>query len=191
MGFLSIEPGPIFRQTYSRHTSASPDKRGVWTHSGLDACCPKCRKQPSPSNTVRQSDNQEGKMIRLPRCHFPPQEIPSIVVFKAGYESVPSNENPSMSQKNPVYHNRQKTFLKDGTAVKQRSAFVDPANPSAYQIPHQRRAKRASPAVYHLYLPREGRQPVVKSTLGLSKPPKHKYPPKKEASEKFPRLLFI
>lgn len=137
---------------------------------------------------IRQS---KGKMIRLPRGHFPPQEIPSIVVFKAGYESVPSNENPSMSQKNPVYHNRQKTFLKDGTAVKQRSAFVDPANPSAYQIPHQRRAKRASPAVYHLYLPREGRQPVVKSTLGLSKPPKHKYPPKKEASEKFPRLLFI
>lgn len=66
MGFLSIEPGPIFRQTYSRHTSASPDKRGVWTHSGLDACCPKCRKQPLPSYTVRQSDNQEGKMIRLP-----------------------------------------------------------------------------------------------------------------------------
>lgn len=49
-------------------------------------------------------------MIRLPRGHFPPQEIPSIVVFKAGYESVPSNENPSMSQKNPVYHNRQKHF---------------------------------------------------------------------------------
>lgn len=109
MGFLSIEPGPIFRQTYSRHTSASPDKRGVWTHAST-ACCPKCRKQPSPSNTVRQSDNQEGKMIRLPRGHFPPQEIPSIVVFKAGYESVPSNENPSMSQNNPVYHNRAKNI---------------------------------------------------------------------------------
>lgn len=109
MGFLSIEPGPIFRQTYSRHTSASPDKRGVWTHAST-ACCPKCRKQPLPSYTVRQSDNQEGKMIRLPRGHFPPQEIPSIVVFKAGYESVPSNESPSMPQNNPVYHNRAKNI---------------------------------------------------------------------------------
>ena len=176
MGFLSIEPGPIFRQTCSRHTSASTRQK-----RGLNACVHCMLPQMPQATTTFDYPAAISRHRRFPLSSF----------SRARHESVPSNESPSMPQNNPVYHNRQKTFLKDGTAVKQRSAFVDPANPSAYQIPHQRRAKRASPAVYHLYLPREGRQPVVKSTLGLSKPPKHKYPPKKEASEKFPRLLFI
>lgn len=186
MGFLSIEPGPIFRQTYSRHTSASPDKRGVWTHAVQNATSNHCLPIRCGNPTIKRKNDSA-----TPRPF--PAARDSLYRRFHGRGMNPSRRTRIRRCRKtiPCTTIGQKTFHKDGTAVKQRSAFVDPANPSAYQIPHQRRAKRASPAVYHLYLPREGRQPVVKSTLGLSKPPKHKYPPKKEASEKFPRLLFI
>lgn len=71
MGFLSIEPGPIFRQTYSRHTSAfTRQKRGLdaFGFRRMLSKMPQAAIAFLYGAAIRQS---KGKMIRLPRGHFP------------------------------------------------------------------------------------------------------------------------
>lgn len=78
MGFLSIEPGPIFDRHIPVTLQLHPTKEGF---GRMPSKMPQATIAFLYGAAIRQS---KGKMIRLPRGHFPPQEIPSIVVFMGG-----------------------------------------------------------------------------------------------------------
>ena len=121
MGFLSIEPGPIFRQTYSRHTSASPDKRGVWTHAVQNATSNHCLPIRRGNPTIKRKNDSTTP---LP---FPAARDSLYRRFHGRGMNPSRRTRVRRCRKTiPCTTIGQKTFHKDGTAVKHRSACVAP-----------------------------------------------------------------